>query len=207
MVGPHGSSCQRQAMLHSQARETFPANPSRCRGTSPFLQVRGGRPREVKRLPKAIQPLGVELELNPNLLFPIYRPQLGLLRAEEMNFGERQGDRGKGPPLLGGTGWVPQAPECRAKAKVGYKYQLAEPSRDKWAAPGNGEIPIKRGSESSDAHVSERHSPSVSHVTHSQSPSSSVPATTPFPWLHEVPESLTPIPSVPRLSGILILTG
>lgn len=112
----------------------------------------------MKRLPKTIQSLGVELELNPNL-FPIYRPQLGLLRVEEMNLGERGGDRGKRPPLLGGTGWVPQALECRAKAKVGYRYQLAEPSRDKWAALGDSELPIKRGSEGSDAHVSERHSP------------------------------------------------
>lgn len=34
--------------------------------------------------------------MNPDLLFPVYRPQLGLLRVEEMNLGEQGGTQGVG---------------------------------------------------------------------------------------------------------------
>lgn len=111
----------------------------------------------MKRLPKATQPLRGGAGLEPDLLFPIHRPQLELLRAEEISLGE--GGRGKWPPFLSRTGWVPQVPECKAKAKMGGRYQLAEPSRDKWAAPGDSELPIGRGVEGSDAHVPEWRQP------------------------------------------------
>lgn len=170
----------------------LPSKPHRCGGTSPSLWVRGGRPREVKRLPKPIQPLRGRAGIEPRSSVPCLQASTGTPEGGGNEpWGARGDTGGRSHPYC-----EEQAPECRAKAKVGYSYQLTELSRDKWAAPGDGELPIKRGSEGSDA-----------HVTHSQGPLSSVPATTPSPWLHEVPESLTRIPSVPGLSGILTLTG
>lgn len=91
MVGPHSSSCQQQAMLHSQSHGIFPA----ITGAQVYSMGQG---RKTQRGEKATQPLKRELDLNPDLLFPICRPQLGLPRVEEISLGG-WGHMGKWPSL------------------------------------------------------------------------------------------------------------
>lgn len=118
------------------------------------LWVREGRLREVKRPPKATQPLKERAGLEPRSSVSHLPSSTGTTEGG----GDkpwRLGAHGEVaiPPIRRGR--VPQAPECTAKAKVGGRYQLAEPFRDKWAAPGDGEPSVKRGAEGCDAHMSE----------------------------------------------------